>query len=177
MLSLYDLIPDNSESWIVSKNQLLYKKTGINLPISMLDDNIAYIYIDNNAFHKPIIKLVKYFMKNNIEFYFYPPTYSNPGTEFNNNDIIYHYLLSYANENYYNGFEKIEFSIIDNLVAWTLKEKCFELIILNYKKIQKKIQKSYYDHYTNKKEFKYPEYIRDEFNSLYREIKLNQILK
>jgi len=175
-MDLNDLIPDNSNSWNINRSYLLFKRCGINIPMCVIEDNCVYVFIDNSALHKPILKLVKHLMKLNVEFYFYPPNYSHPATVIDNNQIIYHYFITYANRYFNDGFDKIGFDFIGNLSKWTKKENCFNLIRENHLKVQKKIQKSWHNHYSRKDEFYYSEYIRDEFNSLYRHILVSQII-
>lgn len=175
-MDLNDLIPDNSHSWTINKSYLLYKKCGINIPMCTIEDNCVYVFIDNSAIHKPFLKLINHLIKLDIEFYFYPPTYSHPGTVIDYNNIIYHYFITYANKNFNDGFDKIEFDFIENLSKWCKKENCFNLVRENHLKVQKKIQKSWYNYYSKSDEYDYSEYIRDVFKSLYRHMQVSQII-
>lgn len=175
-MDLNKCVPDNSNNWSISKDQILYKRCGINIPVCRFYDNILYIFLDNSEFHKPIIKLVKHLMRLDVEFYFYPPTYSHPGATFKHDDVIYHYLISYANKKFNIGFSDIDFDLIDNMVKWCKKENCFDLIKDSHLRAHKKIKYSWYNHYSNKFEFDYDEYIRDDFKALYRYILINQII-
>lgn len=175
-MELDSLIPYNSDHWSINSTQLLFKRCGINIPICTIDDNIVYIFIDNKALDKVILKIVKHLLKIKVEFYFYPPTYSHPATVLNSNNVIFHYFITYANPKYYDGFQKIGFDFIENMTKWCHKENCFNLIKPNYLLVQKKVQDSWFDHYSRKKVFEYPEHIRDDFNSLYRHILVSEVI-
>jgi hypothetical protein len=64
------------------------------------------------------------------------------------------------------------------LIEYCKKENCINLIKDIYLAVNKEVQSKYWDYYTNKQFFenKRPD-IREDFNSLYREIQLQQILK
>ena len=63
------------------------------------------------------------------------------------------------------------------MVIYCKDNKCLDLIKEIYENVNKQIQKGWYDHYTNKEIHDIPKHIREEFNSLYRDIQLSQILK
>lgn len=175
MISIDDIKP-NGEQWIVKKNRIFFKKCQFNIPVCIMEDDIIYIFLDNNSMHSVIFKLLKNIIKLNIKFYFYPPSYSNPSTIIDNDEIIYHYFLTYMNKEFFHGFKKLEFDIIHNMIDWANEEKCFSLIKDNYMKAKSKVNRFYYNHYTKIKNYDYEEEIRDEFDSLYREIIMLQLL-
>lgn len=173
---LDNFISNNIDNWSISKNKVFYRKAGIRMPICSVEDDIIFVYLDNSGMHKPILKLVKYLINNNFIFYFYPPKYSIPSSEYNKNDIIFHYFLSYSNKYYYNGFKNINFDFIGNLVKWCIKEDCFLSIKESYDIMLEKINEFRLNYYSCEREYDYPEYIREDFASLYRNILLSQII-
>lgn len=171
---LIDLIPDKSENWIIKNNILMYHKY-VNIPVCIIQDDIVYIYLDHKL-HNQIIKLTKYLVSKEITFFFTTPEYSIPDKIIDNNKVIHHYLYSYTNKYFFNGFKKIEFDLIGNLCEWTKKENCNNLIKENYDLITTKVNEKYYDFYSNKNTYLYDIEIREDFATLYREIQINQIL-
>lgn len=169
-----DLIPDNSKNWIIKNNVLMYHKYA-NIPVCFIQDDIVYIYLDHKL-HNQIIKLTKYLVLKEITFFFTTPEYSIPNTIVDNNKVINHYLYSYINKYFFNGFKKIEFDLIENLCEWTKKENCYNLIKENYDLIVKEVNETDYDFYSNTHRYNYDIVIREDFATLYREIQINQIL-
>jgi hypothetical protein len=174
-MELNDLIPDKSSNWLVRKKQLIFVSL-VNLPMCYIDNEIVYVYLDNNNLHKPTLKLVSHLIKLKVEFYFLPPSFSHPAAIKYENHVISHYFTSYSNEKYFYGFDKIGFDLIRNLVKWCQKENCIPLIKECYDSVNKKIQRPWYDYYQRKDVYEYDQNIREEFKSLFRQIQINQIL-
>lgn len=174
-MELSDLIPDGSDAWKVGKRQLTYKKY-VNIPICFIEDDIVYVYLDKRIV-KAVLKLVKKLVEIKAEFYLTTPELSNPkGLEDHQNAIIHHYFRSYIQKEFFDGFEKMEFDMIKNMTDWTTKEGCFMLIKENYDIVKKIVNEKRYDYYSNTKKYEYPQNIRDDFDRVYREIQINQIL-
>lgn len=174
-MELSDFIPDGSDAWKVGKKQLTYKKY-TNIPVCYIEDGVVYIFLDKRIF-KQVLKITKRLMLLNVEFYFTTPEFSNPkGVEDYKNTVIYHYFRSYIQKEFFEGFEKINFDFIQNMTTWSCKEDCFHLIKENYEKVKRVVNKQYYDYYSNVQKYDYPQYIRDDFERLYREIQINRIL-
>jgi hypothetical protein len=169
-----DLIPDNSKNWIIKKNVLMYYKY-TNIPICFIQDDIVYIFLEHKL-HNQVIKLTKHLISKDINFFFTTPEYSIPDTIIDNNKVIYHYLYSYINKYFFNGFKKIDFGLIENLCEWTKKENCYNLIKENYDLIVIKVNEKDYNFYSNTHEYNYDIEIREDFSTLYREIQINQIM-
>lgn len=175
-MELYELIPDKSDKWCVKKNQLLFNKLNNDLPLCFIDKNkIIYVYLENRL-HKQVLKLTQHLVSLNVEFYFLPPIYSHPATIQSNEITIDHYLFSYSNKFFHKGFREINFDLIRNLVKFCDKENCYNLIKTSWDKFNEIIHKKYFDYYSNEYIYEYDEYIRDDFNSLYRHIQINKIL-
>jgi hypothetical protein len=174
-MELSDFIPDGSTAWKVGKCQLTYKKY-VNIPICYIEDDIVYVFLDKRIV-KPVLKITKRLVELNVEFYFTTPELSNPkGVEDHKNAIIHHYFRSYIQKEFFKGFEDIQFDVIRNMTTWANKEDCYNLIKENYEVIKKIVNRQNYDYYSNIKKYEYPQDIRDDFDRLYREIQINQIL-
>lgn len=174
-MELSNLIPDGSDNWKVGKKQLTYKKY-VNIPICFIEDDIIYVYLDKRIV-KPVLKLVKKLVDMKVEFYMTTPELSNPkGLEDHQNAIIHHYFRSYVQKEFFEGFEKMGFDLIHNMTDWATKEGCFPLIKENYDSVKKIVNEKNYDYFSNIHTYEYPQEIRDDFDRVYREIQINQIL-
>lgn len=173
-MELNDLIPDNSENWLIGKF-LFYRKLE-KIPVCFIENDIVYIFLDAKII-KAMFKLIKFLLKKNIIFYFTTPELSNPkGIENYHDKVITHYLRSYSNIEIYRNFKKIDFDLISNMVKWTETENCFDLVKKNYESVLKKVNRKSYNYYSKRDDHEYSEEIRDEFNSLYRDIQINKII-
>jgi hypothetical protein len=173
-MKLYDIIPDNSENWSINKDIIFYKKYQ-NIPVCLLEDNIAYIYLENKI-PSQIIKLVRHLLFLKTEFYFLPTEYSNPKAILDNNKVIEHYLFSYTQRKFFYGFRKIKFDLIKNLVDWANRENCASDIKKNYDDTYKSIFYSYKDFQSSIVVFNYDLEIREDYKTLYRQIQINQLM-
>lgn len=188
-MDLNRIIPNNGE-WKVSKNRV-FKKNIAWIPVfEIVDNNLIHIFLDLRIY-KDVLKVVKNLQKTDIEFYFISPLFADPGfqgivstsrrefTILDFNEVnINNYLRCYSKPQFYDGFRKIEFDIIGNLIEYCKKEKCTELVKDIYLKVNKEVQKKVWDYYTNKQYFENKRTdIREDFNSLYIEIQLQQILR
>ena len=172
-----NFVTDINPIWVVKGKFLMFKKYE-HIPVCYIEDDIVYVFLDAKI-TKHIIKLTNHLVKNKIEFYFTSPEMSNPkgiNKLDYHDEIIKHYLTLYSNKDFYYGFKKIEFDLIDNMVKWTMKENCFNSIKDNLEIIKKRILKKEYDYYTNKLYYNYDEMIREDFNSLYRHIVLSRFV-
>ena len=175
-MELNDLIPDGSAAWKVGKNQLTYKKY-VNIPICYIGkDGVVYVFLDKRI-SKQVLKITKRLMWLGVEFYFTTPELSNPkGLEDHKNAIIHHYFRSYIQKEFFEGFESIQFDLILNLTKWTKRENCYNLIKENYEIVKKIVNRQNYDHYARVKKYEYDQILRDDYERLYREIQINQII-
>jgi aspartate carbamoyltransferase catalytic subunit len=173
-MELDNLIPSNSESWNIKNGTLFYRKLH-NIPMAQIENNIVYIFMECSL-PRVVISLIKHVMTLDIEFYLLPPSWSHPANIVDNSYAIRHYFSSYAMEEFFIGLKKIDFDIVQNLTRWCQKEKCIELIKPNYDIINTKVQKMYYDYYSNKEIGDFPIEVREEFRTLYRDIQISMIL-
>jgi hypothetical protein len=173
-MDLNSLIPDNSDKWSV-KRFLMFKKYE-NIPVCFIDGDIVYVFLDNKI-PKQIIKITQHLLNLGVEFYFTTPEFSNPsGVDDIENKVISHYLMSYIQKEFFFGFREIEFDLIHNMVKWTEKENCFDLVKPNYEYITKKVNNKYFDYYANKEYEDYVKEIREDYKTLYRDIQISKIL-
>lgn len=162
----------------VIKGKFLMFKKYEHIPVCYIEDDIVYIFLDAKI-SKHIIKLTDQLVKKKIEFYFTSPDMSNPkGIDLvdYHDDVIRHYLTSYSNKDFYYGFKKIGFDLIDNMVKWTEKENCFDSIKSNLDVVKEIVTKREYNYYSNKSYYDYDEIIREDFSSLYRHIVLSKFV-
>lgn len=177
-MDLDSILPKTGE-WKVSKNRV-FRKNIAWLPIlDIVSMNYIEIFLDiRNS--KDIIKIVKNLKKTDIEYYFISPIYADPGQDISNyNETnIKNYLKNLSRSQFYDGFSKIEFDFVGNLIEYCKKKNCDELIKEIYSKVNEDVQSKRWDYYSGKEYFKNNRKdIREYFNSLYREIQLQQILK
>ncbi len=174
-MDLNNLIPDNRSNWVVRDRFLMFKKIE-HIPVAYIENDIVYILLDARLV-KHMIRLVNHIKNLGVEFYLTTPEISDPSGVLDLNEkVIRHYLLSYAKKEFFYEFKKIEFDLVDNMVKWTEKENCFDLVKPVYQLVIKKINHQSWDYYSNKKHFDYCEEIREEFQSLYRHIQISKII-
>lgn len=181
-MELNDIIPLKFRptigcDWVVKNKFLMYKHYE-HIPVAFIEDDIVYVFLDNKI-SRQILKLTKWLIKCGYEFYFTSPLLSNPKGIFEEDihtTVIKHYLYSYVQEPYFNGFKKIDFDIIENMVKWCLRENCIDLIKDCYEQIQTKVNRKDHDYWSNKYTFEYDDEIRSDYQTLYRDIQINMIL-
>jgi len=174
-MELSDLIPDKSDKWIINKKFLLYKKY-TNVPVCYIQDDVVYLFLDNKI-RNVLMRFIQNLMSKDIEFYCVTPSLSNPrGVENLNDEVIKHYFYCYAQKEFFSGFKKIGFDIMNNMVKWSDKNNCYDLVKPNFEIMLKQVNSSYQDWYGNKLVYNYPEEIRQDFLTLYRDIQINKIL-
>lgn len=179
-MDLNRLIPERFLSvgdpkWKVKGDFIMFKKIE-HIPLCFVKDNTVYVFLENKL-PKQVIFLTQHLMNLGLEFYFLMPECSSPkGVEYFYYDNIKHYLLSYAKDHFFYGFNKINFNIVNNLVKWSEKEDCFDLIREVHAEVLKELQYETWDYYARKKYFVYKQDIREEFRTMYREIVISKIL-
>jgi len=181
-MDLNRLIPDkfrplHNPTWVVKGKFLMFKKYE-HIPMCFVENDVIYVFLDNKV-PNAIIKLVKHLIEIDVEFYFTTPELSNPkgvNEDEYHDKVIKHYLFSYAQSFFFNGFRKIDFDLIDNMVKWTTKEDCFDKVKSNYEEVHKMVQRTQFDFYANKYSYEYSEEVREDFQRLYRHIQISKIL-
>ncbi len=177
-MDLNSIIPKSGE-WKVSKNRTFTWNVAWLPVFDILSDSEINIFLDlRNS--KDILKVVKNLQKTDYNFYFISPIFADPGqdtSEYNQVNIK-NYLRNYSKIQFYDGFQKIEFDFIGNLIDYCKKENCIDLIKDIYSNVNKEVQSKSWDYYTNKQYYNIKrDDIRETFNSLYRDIQLQQILR
>ncbi len=177
-MDLNSIIPKSGE-WKISKNRAFIWNVAWLPVFDIISDNEINIFLDlRNS--RSILKLVKNLQKTDYILYFISPVFADPGQDKREyNDInIKNYLRNYSKIQFYDGFQKIEYDFIGNLIDYCKKEKCIELIKDIYENVNKEVQQKSWDYYTNKQYYDIKrDDIRETFNSLYRDIQLQQILR
>lgn len=177
-MDLDKIIPKN-DNWKISKGRV-FRFNIAWLPIfDIVNENQINIFLDlRNS--KDIIKIVKNLNKSDIEFYFISPLFADPGQDTREYNYlnIKNYLKNYSKDQFYDGFSKIEFDFIGNLIEYCKRENCIDLVKDIYLEVNNTVQKKYWDYYTKKQIYLIKrEDIRETYTTLYREIQLQQILK
>ncbi len=164
-----------NDNWCVKDKYIMFKKLH-NIPVCYIYDGIVYVFLDARI-AKEIIRFTKYLIKNELGFYFTTPLASDPkGVENLDQEIIRSYLIAHSNSAFFYGFKKIGFNLIENMVQWAKYSKTNHLIKPMYDIVNDRVQKSQWNYYQNRELYLQEDIeIRNEFSSLYREIKILQI--
>lgn len=164
------------DKWKINSGELLFKNYQY-IPICFIsDEDIVYVYLDLRL-KKQVIEITKHLVDIKVDFYFTIPDMSNPSGVYDYEDkVIKHYLEMYSNLYFYTNFNKINFDLIKNMVRWAVRNDCYHLIKENFDIILKKIQRKHYDYWSNREIYKYSEEIRNNFQTLYRQIQIDRII-
>ncbi len=170
----------NSEEWSIHKHSI-FKKKIIWIPVVTEIDNKFYIYLDLRI-KREVLLVIKNAMVNSIKFYLISPLISNPKIKIEGDYIhrlnIENYLNCYSNNIIWDGVKKINFDFIGNLTDYCKEFNCLDKIKEIYSLVNINVQSNYKNWYNNELIYNINRSdIRDEFNSLYRDIQLSQILK
>lgn len=170
----------NTEEWSIHKHSI-FKKKIIWIPVVIEINNCFYIYLDLRI-KREVLLVIKNAMMNDIKFYLISPLLSNSKIKFDNEELytmnIENYLNCYSNSIIYDGVKKINFDLIGNLTDYCKEFNCLDKIKEIYLQVNINVQSSYKNWYNNELIYNITRSdIRDEFNSLYRDIQLSQILK
>jgi hypothetical protein len=175
-----DKILPRKFKWQVKNNIVMAFKIAW-LPIFKINGDYVDIFLDLRT-SKQILPVVKNLQELKINFYFVSPLLANPGFKSFDDDQyhevnIRNLMNNYWKPQYFDGFKKIDFDVIENLINYTNKFKCAHLIKDIYEDINEYVQGSGYDWYTNREHFYVDRQdIREDFQSLYRQIKITEIL-
>jgi hypothetical protein len=170
-----EILPNNGK-WKI-KNEIVYVRYMAWIPIINMKDEHLEVYFDTklNRYLLQIIPKLK------EEFYLVSPILSDPKNKFllpeeRHKVNILNMISNYSNPLFFEGFKKIDFDLITHLVLYCKKFDSMLLIKEVYDHVNKSVQSKDRDYYTNKQFFTYTEEIREEFNGLYRQIKLADLL-
>jgi hypothetical protein len=177
-MDLNSLIP-HSGDWKVSKNRVFVRNIAW-LPVFDIEsENLIHIFLDfRNCRH--ILKLLKNVKTQKVDCLFLSPLFADPGydaSDFHSINIK-NYLKNFANGDFFDGLEKIQFDLIENLIEYCQIYDCTDLIKDVYQSVNVDVQKNFWDYYSAKWIYSNNRQdIRERFNTLYRDIQLQQILK
>lgn len=177
-MNLSELIPNNSPNWSFD-NKFIYWKKYQRVPLCFIDGEKSVVLILDNRLPKPVLKLVESLMKKDISFYFLPPKMTNPSGVFEDefeDVVITHYLRSFVTKEFFFGFQKIDFDLIKNMTDWISTRGCFDKLKPIFDEVKKNVLSKKYDWYNKKDYYEFNHLIREEFQSLYRQIQINQII-
>jgi len=174
-MDLNKIVPLNDNRWSVSDNIIYFKKL-MKIPVLIVIDDIPHIILEGKLVRQ-VIQLTEILMGSGLEFYFTIPDSTNPSGVFDfESEVINSYFHSYSNRKFYLGFNKIGFDLIENLIKWCDKRGCWDLVKPIYDKVNKEIQRKHFDWWSKQEKYDYQKDIREEFNSLWRDIQINKIL-
>jgi hypothetical protein len=74
------------------------------------------------------------------------------------------------------SFNKIDFDYIGNMVEWVKEESKFEILKKIYDDLKKEVDRNWYDWSSKDKIYEYPENIREEYLTIWRDIQISLIL-
>lgn len=159
------------------KTERLYKHNLAWFPIADFYNDYTVVYLDFRH-TKDILKLIP---KIEGDFFCASPIYADPNRykdeiESYHYSNIRNYLVNYSKKKYYDGFKEIDFDVITNLVRYCKRWDCLLQLKGVYDEVNKTVQSKTYDYYNNTSDYSFPDYVREEFNGLYRQIKLAEIL-
>ena len=169
------ILPNNGK-WII-KNQVVYVRYMAWIPIINIEDDHLEVYFDTKL-HRYLLQILP---KLDGEFYLVSPILSNPKHKYLPDEErhkinILNMISNYSNPIFFEGFKKIDFDLITHLVLYCKKYDSMLLIKEAFDYVNKDVQGKDWDYYANKQFFTYTEEIREEFNGLYRQIKLAELL-
>ena len=170
--------------WRFTNRMIFYKKMAWIPFASFKKNDYLEIYLEPRN-SKPIIKLIKNWKKSqDFQFHFISPLFSDPhffrtmGTDETHKVNIENYLKNYAKEEFFDGFEKIDFNLIENLLLYTQKTDSFSKLKEIYNKTNDEVQYKYYDYYRKSQVYSVKrEDIRQSFSNLWRDIQIQNLFK
>jgi hypothetical protein len=174
-MELNKLIPNNNPNWVIKKKVLTYLRLN-HIPLLKKEGDFYYIFLDLRL-KKEVIRLVNHLTRLEVKFYFVVPAYSSPkGVLDFENENIKHYLRCYVDEEFRHLLEKYNYDLIGNLVEWCIEFNVYHLIKENYEDFKERVNAKIADFWSNTFIMKYPVEIRDDYNTLYRQIQINNLL-
>jgi hypothetical protein len=178
-MKIDDLIPGNGADYEVRSNDMLYYRyNGIWLPIAYFNlDDQAYIFLDLKI-TRQVLKVIKVAQKKDVKFFMAYPDDADPsGVSSWKERTIKHYLNTYINANWRKSSVKVDFDLVKNLCEWISENECMEIAKEVYDGMTKSVNYYYTDYYNGGNEvWTYPEDVRAEWPTLWREIQINSIL-
>lgn len=174
-MDIYKFIPDLSSNWCINHQTLYFKKSGL-IPILREIDGVIFISLDRRVL-KAVIKLTKKMESLNHPF-FYCDRLSINGKHIYKEDlqkIITNYLQAISDEVFFKFIKNSDFDFVMNLTRFIETFECSRTFKVNYDDLKVNYyNKLWIDWYTRKEHWQVRnEEIRDYYNILERQIKLN----
>jgi hypothetical protein len=176
----FKFLPKNIE-WKIQHNRIYYRKMAW-IPFAYINSSkMVCLYLEPKS-SKLILKVTKELMKTKCKFFFISPMLDDPHIQRNTDNIprlnIENYLKNYAIPVFFDGFDKIGFDIIENLILYCKSTNSFELIKEVLQSVNNEVQSKYFDYYSKKDIYNTKrEDIRERFNNLWRDIQIQNLLK
>jgi hypothetical protein len=163
------------KKWNISGEYLRYKKFE-NLPLaSISESNIVMVYLDHRM-RKECLRLIKHLLEKDYKFYLIPPYFTNPKINQEYDDVIEHYLYTHSEQYFFDKFPDIGFDLVSNLVTFCRDTDTMTSLKTIVDNFRVKVNATEWDIYTNKLSHIYSEGIRNEFDTMFRSIRLKYIL-
>lgn len=178
-MELSNLIPTKYKKdhrWVVGDKYLMFKKFE-NIPLISIreSDEKVMLYLDHRL-RKECVRIIEHLMVNNIDFVIIPPYFTNPKIEQKYSDVIEHYLYTHSEEYFFYKFREIGYDLVDDLVKFCQETDTMNELKEMCENFKTKVNSEDWSWYSNQSSFIYKEDIRNEFNSLYRTIRIKTIL-
>lgn len=178
-MTVENLIPGNGADYEVRENGMLYfRYLGIWLPLAYFNlDGQAYIFLDMKI-SRQVVKVIKQAQKVGVRFFMAYPDDADPsGVTGWKEKTIKHYLTTHINPVWRKAVAKIDFDLIKNMCDWLVENDCLDLAKEVYDGMTKGVFYHYIDYFSGSREvWTYPEDVRAEWPTLWREIQINTIL-
>jgi len=172
---LIRILPNNGK-WKI-ENDTVYVKYMAWIPIINLKGDYMEVYFDTRL-HRYLLTILPSLEG---EFYLISPIFTDPKNKYFDDEErhktnILNMISNYSNPLFFDGFKKIDFDLIEHLVKYCKKFDSMLLIKEAYVQVNSEVNGKEHDYFRNKSYFIYSEEIRGEFNGLYRQIKLSELL-
>lgn len=176
-MTVHDLIPKNARSFSVKNDMLYFDYHGMKLPVAYVTlDDYAYVFLDVKMMRQ-VAAVVQLCESKGYRFFMAYPDDADPAGVINWHDkIVKHYLTSHLNPVVRSAFAKIGFDLIRNLCEWVKVNGDITKVKEIYDGMNRSVEYHYYDYFSKKNLYTYPEEVRAEWPTIWREIQINTIL-
>lgn len=174
-MDFQSIIP-NDGKWKI-KDNIVYVRYLAWIPIINFKQDPVQVYFDTRL-HRYLLKIIP---KIKTEFYLVSPILIDPKNKYLDEEEVHrvnilNMISNYSNPKFFHGFQKIDFELLTHLVKYCKKYDSMLLIKEAYDHVNSEVNVKHNDWYTNRSFYPYSEEIRIEFNGLYRQIKLADLL-
>lgn len=166
----YELEILDKNRWSISKNSIYYEKAMQKILVAMLFKDHIRINLDLKIPNE-VIKLTNECESKGYYLFYEAIEYKVKGKLHSVN----RYFFSYIEPNFNRKLKKNKIDIFKYLIRYCDYYNCHELIDESYKLTKKEVESKETDWYTMTERYTYPHHIREEYNTLLRQIKINKI--